>query len=286
MFVACRDAIITWAGFKDLYLGLEALGLRSFELQVGRRVREGPELPTSLGIDVSRREDRLRLMEELKSRGLSINALLIENDFSREDIQGEVGYVVKACEVAADLGVKVVRINALMKETAGLGLKDYHEKAVKCIRECLKVSERLGVSLAVENHGTIANRHGFLYRLLDEVNSDFLGLTLDTGNFYWYGYPLDEVYDIYHGLATYVKHTHIKNAKAKEGQRDRRRKPGQVSMAPLYEGDIDLKTAIDILRYAGYTHDLTIEDESLGQFNLEERREVLLKDVKYMKSLV
>ena len=33
---------------------------------------------------------------------------------------------------------------------------------------------------------------------------------MDTGNFYWRGYPLSEVYGILEVLAPFAKHTHLK----------------------------------------------------------------------------
>lgn len=55
---------------------------------------------------------------------------------------------------------------------------------------------------------------------------------------------------------------------------------------PLYEGDIDLKRVIRVLREAGYTGDLTIEDESLGKYVEEERKIVLKKDIEFIKKLI
>ncbi|MEM3570161.1 MAG: hypothetical protein QXU11_01155 [Thermoproteota archaeon] len=40
------------------------------------------------------------------------------------------------------------------------------------------------------------------------------------------------------------------------------------------------------MRKAGYTGDLTIEDESLGKYGREERKAVLKKDVEFIKKLI
>jgi len=290
LFVAVRDGIVTWAGFQELFSALASLGLGSFELAVSRKETTEPStrisLATPLGFDLSMDADTGRLRDALRGRGLSLCALLVDNDFARQDLEAEVQYVVKACEAAYELGVKAVRINAVMRETPGSSLLDYHRRALKGIRACLEQTEGLGVALAIENHGVIGNRHGFLFRLLEEARSDLVGLTLDTGNFYWYGYPLEEIYDIVYGFAPYVKHTHIKNGAVPADRRDRKRKPRDMVMAPLYEGDIELRTVVETLRDAGYDHDLTVEDESLGRFPAEERKQVLSRDIEHMKSLL
>ena len=108
MFLACRDAVLMRAGFESVFQGLEELEVRSLEMLINR------DLSTQLGFNLSARKERSALAGELEERGVSLCAVLLQNDFMREDVVGEVDYVVRACEAAADLGVAVARINALM----------------------------------------------------------------------------------------------------------------------------------------------------------------------------
>ncbi|MBS7609336.1 sugar phosphate isomerase/epimerase [Candidatus Bathyarchaeota archaeon] len=287
LFIAIRDGILTWSGFQDVFSGLDALGLKSLELAISKKKEDPAETRplSALGVELSR-EGIEDLKETFKRKGISVCAILLDNDFSKEDLNGEVKYVTEACAIAQELGVKVVRINAVMKEIPGASLLDYHRLTVKGIKACLRKAEDLGISLAVENHGIIANKFGFLIRLFKVIGSELFGLTLDTGNFYWFGYPLEEIYDIVYGLAPFVKHTHIKNGRVPADRRDRKRKPRDMNMTPLYEGDIDMKIVVETLKDAGYDHDLTIEDESLGNFPVEDRKAILVKDVDYMRKLL
>jgi len=278
LFLACRDAVLMRAGFESVFQGLEELRIRSLEMLINR------DLSTQLGFNLSAKKERSALAGELEERGVSLCAVLIQNDFMREDVVGEVDYVVRACEVAADLGVAVARINALMRKAPGFTLDRYVERAASSVEECLKRVGKLGVSLAVENHGLICNDREFLRRLLGEVGPEHFGLTLDTGNFYWFGYPLREVYEIVDEFAGAVGHTHVKNAVAEA--KHARREPRQVVMAPLREGDLDLRCVTEALRKAGYNRDLTIEDESLGRFPPEERRRILREDAQHLRSLL
>ena len=289
VFTSVRDFTVMEVGYSNLFEGLRDLGVGSFELYVDRSLRTSRYVDmgheVGPGFDVSTRENRARLRRVLEDEGVSVCAILVENDFSRE-LGPEVEYVVKACEVASDLGVSVVRINAVMREAEGYTLEDYVERTAKAVKECLARCGELGVSLAVENHGVIANRREFLRGLLESVGSELLGLTLDTGNFYWYGYPLSEVYEIIEEFAGHVKHTHLKNARVPAPRREETRRPGEVEMTPLYEGDIDLRRVLHALRKAGYDYDANIEDESLGRFKGEERKQVLKRDVAFIKEII
>ena len=118
------------------------------------------------------------------------------------------------------------------------------------------------------------------------VGSPRLGLTLDTGNFYWFGHPLSKVYQLYEMFAPRVFHTHIKSIGYPAEEREKQREVGwQYGKyhGPIYEGDIDFARVIAILKKAGYTNDLCIENESLGR--AKDAPAVLEKEVALLKKL-
>lgn len=290
MFLSIRDFTVKWVGYDTVFGGLKDLGIPSFELFVSRELKVESYLDmgyvTELGFDVSSKEAREDLKRRLREAGLSVCAILVENDFSSEDLNKEVDYVISAIKVASELEVGVVRINAVMRPIPGYDLEKHVKRVADAVGKCMNLCHNLGVSLAVENHGVIANKREFLRSLFQTVDDESLGLTLDTGNFYWFGYPLREVYDIVEEFASKVKHTHVKNATVEPDRRETFREPGDVEMAPLYKGDINLERIVEILRKAGYDYDLTIEDESLGMFKGEERLAVLRKDIEFIRKLI
>ena len=96
----------------------------------------------------------------------------------------------------------------------------------------------------IENHGPFANDPGFLDRLLETDDAGRLGLTLDTGNYYWFGFPLDELYGLIEKYAPRVKHTHVKNINYPPDLAQRTRAIGQdygKYCCSLNEGNLDLK---------------------------------------------
>ncbi|MEM2915325.1 MAG: sugar phosphate isomerase/epimerase family protein [Candidatus Bathyarchaeia archaeon] len=292
MFVAIRDFTVRWVGYKNVLDGLKDLGLDGFELYVDRALKgaeyEDMGQRVSLGFDLSTEERRRSLLESLKSRKLVVCALLVENDFGREDTKSEIEWIVDACRIAPTIEAKVVRINSVMTPKQGISDEDYVKRTVSCIRDILKRTNGLGVSLAMENHGVLGNKREFIKAVLEGVSSERFGLTLDTGNFYWFGYPLKKVYEIIDTFAEYVKHTHIKNLSFPQNRREANRMPGEgwpQSAAPIYQGDIDHRKVVNILKKVGYDGDLTVEDESLGNFPAEQRLGILKKDIEFLKTL-
>ncbi len=158
-------------------------------------------------------------------------------------------------------------------------------------RGCKKLCELAAdtpIRYGVENHGKITNDPAFLEKLFDGVGSDKLGLTLDVANFYWWGHPLSEVYALYERFAPRAVHTHCKSIRYPEDKRNVKREMGWEYgkyNCPIYEGDIDFKRVIEILRRAGYRGDLCVEDESLGKLEKAGRAEALKKQIRYLKDL-
>jgi len=293
MYVGIRDFTILWLGYKDVIDGAKDLDVKGIEVYVNREMK-GDQYSdmgetVSSGFDFSTPQKRKAFIEKLESEGIKVCAFLVENDFARDDIEAEIKWVVDACKVASDLNVSTVRINAVMVGKQRVSESSYIKRTAECIKEIIRRTKGLDVSIAMENHGFIGNKKEFIEGVIHAVNSERMRLTLDTGNFYWYGYPLNEVYEIIEHFAPYVSHTHLKNLSFSKERQKAMREPGEDwpnSAAPLYEGDIDHARVINILRKAGYDGDLTIEDESLGKFPSNQRLDVIKKDIEHVKSLI
>jgi len=282
MYVAIRDDIVSWIGFKDVVAGVKDLGLKSFELNVGR------DLKSKAGFDLSTEKSRKDVVNTLKSKGVQICALLVANNFAKEDAEAEIKWVVDSCVAASSIGADAVRIDSPHR-APNATMEQYTERTVKCVREVLERTKDLEIPLGMENHGVVGNDRNFVREVLETVNSERMGLTLDAGNFYWSGYPLSEVYEIIESFAQYAKHTHFKNLSFSKERQQIRRQPGEgypKTGAPLYSGDIDLGWVVKKLKKSGYDGDLTVEDESLSNFPQEQRVDIVRKDIEFMKRLV
>jgi sugar phosphate isomerase/epimerase len=86
-----------------------------------------------------------------------------------------------------------------------------------------------------------------------------------------------------------VVHTHCKSIRYPADKKNIRRDIGWEYgkyNCPIYEGDIDFKRIVKILRNAGYQGDLCVEDESLGKYPANEQADVLRKEIVMLKGLV
>src|SRR3984957_17181019 len=86
------------------------------------------------------------------------------------------------------------------------------ERLAGMFREAVKVAEDYGIRMAVENH--IDFTADEMLQLLTEVNSPWLGINFDTGNFLRL---LDDPIKRMAKLAPYVCATHIKDLKFQKG---------------------------------------------------------------------
>jgi len=210
------------------------------------------------------------------------------NDFSRADLDAEIKWTVDTAKTAKALGVKIVRVDMLPHEKK-LTAEEFLPICIGAMQKVIESTRDTGVAFAVENHGAVANKPEFLQTLFDKLPADCFGHTFDTGNFYWWGFTLEEVYGIMERFAPRAKHTHVKNIRYPEDMRNKRREIGckyGEYVSPIYEGDIDHSKVVAILKKAGYRGPLTVEDESLDKFKGAEQIEVLKKDVAHLAGML
>jgi len=119
----------------------------------------------------------------------------------------------------------------------------YAEAIIKSVTACLPMCEELDMHLAIDNHGVVSNNYELQLEVFRAVASPYVGSNLDTMNYRWFGYEVDELPGIYEAIAPYVMHTHMK-----DGTNSR---PNYVGAA-LGEGEIPLEAALSALKKAGY----------------------------------
>ena len=127
---------------------------------------------------------------------------------------------------------------------------------VDWFKEAVKVAEEYDVKLAVENH--IDYTSDECVELLDRVDSPYLGLNLDTGNFLRL---LDDPVEGARKLADRVYATHIKDLKPVKGLDAR--EWYFFSSTPVGEGLVDNQKLAQILYDANYQGFLAVETDSL-----------------------
>jgi sugar phosphate isomerase/epimerase len=171
--------------------------------------------------------------------GLGISGTGIRNNFASPDKAARAKDVQLAkdwIEVAAKLGAPVIRVFA-GAEAEGADREEIYKWMAEDIRTLAEHGKKFGVIVGVQNHGDFLRTAAQTIKLVEMVNSEWVGVILDTGN-----YPGDP----YAEIAAVLPYT--VNFQIKESPY------GKDSPVRL-----DLRRFVKIVRDAGYRGYLPIE---------------------------
>jgi sugar phosphate isomerase/epimerase len=119
---------------------------------------------------------RARLKKKLDDLGLTLVGLAGYSDFTAGiDKPGiphteiQAAYIGEVCELAADLGTKMVRIFTGY-ERPGIPYDRQYATVVEGITLAAREAQKYGVTLVVQNHHDIALHHDAMYWMLKEIN--------------------------------------------------------------------------------------------------------------------
>ena len=135
--------------------------------------------------------------------GVGLICLSIHQNFvspDREYLQTQIDHTKKCIEIAYELGISCVRTNSGRWNTiksfddlmAARGIEpvlpghtedEGFKWCIDCIEQCLPKAEQCGVTLAVENHWGLSRTPEGLLRIVNGIQSPWLGALMDTGNF-------------------------------------------------------------------------------------------------------
>jgi sugar phosphate isomerase/epimerase len=282
--VGCRDLHLKVAGKPDSWSCMKALGAEGTEVYVELNLACAHLFHPQRKYTLATGEGIRALKDDLAASGCRITAFMMSNRFD-EQLEQELESARGLVNAAQQLGVDVIRIDVVPRKLTG---DQFLPFAIDACKRLCAVAEGTPIRFGVENHGNITNNPQFLEKLFDGVGSDKLGLTLDCGNFYWWGLPLKDLYPTYEKFAPRMVHTHCKSIRYPDDKKNVRREIGweyAKYTCPIYEGDLDFKRIITILRKANYRGDLCVEDESLGKFPPNEQADVLRKEIALLKGL-
>ena len=193
----------------------------------------------------------------LDRHGIRASALTAANDFVQLEakaIAQQVDRMQQVAQLARILGTDVLRTEGGQPKDA-VPPEKYAEAIAGCLKACLPFCEDMKVKMAVDNHGVVSNNPAVLLPALEAVSSPFIGSNLDTMNLRWWGNSLEDLPKIYHDLAPYVLHTHMKDG---TGVR------AEYKGAALGQGEIPLQAVVDELVAVGYKGAWTAEWEGKG----------------------
>lgn len=219
------------------------------------------------GIDVLHRQmasDDNAYLQRIKKHafvnGIALTCLSIHQSFvspDKEFLKKEIEHTKKCIEMAAKMGIPCLRLNSgrwgtiksfdeLMKNRGkepileGYTEDDGFKWCIDGIQQCLPTAEENGVLLALENHWGLCSTPEGMLRIKKAIDSPWLGLLMDTGNF------LEDPYD---KLAMIAPFTSFVQAKTYYGGGE------------WYSLDLNYKKIFDILRKVNYQGYVSLEYE-------------------------
>jgi len=224
---------------------------------------DGVEVSTAPGVHKNSMpltvENVERIKKLLSSFPLEPFTVAGYNDFVQKDIEElshQIDKLESTCKLAKMIGAKVVRtFGGEPKE--GINREDSIKLIIEGFREITKRVENLGIILGLENHGDITNDARVELRILEGVGSEYLRLTVDTSNYYWYGNNLEDIEEFFKLVAPYTVHTHLKDGSAKNGFREK------YNSLALGEGEVNLRLFLIELKRNSYSFPLCIEYEGI-----------------------
>ena len=218
------------------------------------------DIPEKEPLTAAHRAHLRDLKRHALRHGTGLIGLSIHQDFvdpSPAVLQAQIDHTHKCIEIAYDLGVPCVRINSgrwntiksfddLMKARGiepvipGYTEDDGFKWCIESLEKCVSKAEQCGVTLAVENHWGISRTPEGLLRIVNAINSPWVGALMDTGNF------LEDPYD---KLAMIAPKTIYVQAKTYYGGGE------------WYTLDLDYKRIAKILADVNFTGYVAVEFE-------------------------
>jgi sugar phosphate isomerase/epimerase len=176
-------------------------------------------------------------------RGVSVSGTAVGNTFthpSGEARDREIAHVKRWIDHARVLGAPHIRVFAGNAE--GQSLAVAKRNAIDALSECAEYAAQAGVFLGLENHGGIVAEPDDLLDIVRSVQSQWVGINLDTGNFH-----TEDPYADLERCVPYSVNVQVKI--------EMRRKGGQNEPA-------DLNRLIAMLRDGGYQGWVALEYEA------------------------
>ena len=143
------------------------------------------------------------LRDRAQDKNIELICLSIHQDFvdpDKEKRENNIDHTKKCIDIAHDLGISYIRLNSGRWNTidsfddlmANKGIEpilpgytedDGFKWCIDSIQDCLPHAEQAGVVLALENHWGLTRTPEGLLRIVNSIDSPWLGVLMDTGNF-------------------------------------------------------------------------------------------------------
>ena len=206
------------------------------------------------------------LRQRAENNGVELICLSIHQDFVDPDEavrDRNIEHTLRCIDIAYELGISYIRLNSgrwntiksfdeLMAKRGiepvlpGFTEDDGFNWCIDSIMECLPAAEKAGVVLALENHWGLTRTPEGLLRIVNAIDSPWLGVLMDTGNF------LEDPYDKLEQIAAQAVFVQAKT---------------YYGGGEWYTLDLDYPRIAQILKKANYQGYISLEFEGKEDAN-------------------
>jgi sugar phosphate isomerase/epimerase len=242
---------------------------------------EGVDFHAGMMVPAATAAERIRAA--LSRTGLTLSGLSLGNDFNKEkpeEFRAQVDGVKEWIRVAAELRAPVSRIFGghltVEKRSDPSAKAQGRQRILDGLGAVVQEAERLGLVLAIENHGGLPCTGEEQVEVIRALNSPSLKATVDVGN---YLQGNQEGYAGTRVAAPHAAYVHFKDFKkipAAASPFGRK-----LEACGLGEGDVDHRACLDALRQAGYRGFVALEYEGA-----EDETTAVPKSVAFMKKVM
>jgi sugar phosphate isomerase/epimerase len=186
--------------------------------------------------------------------------------------------MIAQIENAKAVGAKVMRVVGSSFDFRFEPHAPQVERLSRMYSEAVKIAKKHDIKLATENH--IDFTADEMLKLLTNVNSPYLGINFDTGNFLRL---LDDPIKGMQKLAKHVLATHVKDLKPQKGV------PADAwyffSCTPVGEGLVDNQALVQLLKQVNYQGMLAVEIDFLHPDYHNDEDKAVEQSVAYLKKI-
>jgi len=206
------------------------------------------------------------LRQRAENNGVELICLSIHQDFVDPDEavrDRNIEHTLRCIDIAYELGISYIRLNSgrwntiksfdeLMAKRGiepvlpGFTEDDGFNWCIDSIMECLPAAEKASVVLALENHWGLTRTPEGLLRIVNAIDSPWLGVLMDTGNF------LEDPYDKLEQIAAQAVFVQAKT---------------YYGGGEWYTLDLDYPRIAQILKKANYQGYISLEFEGKEDAN-------------------
>ncbi|MCL2006393.1 MAG: sugar phosphate isomerase/epimerase [Planctomycetaceae bacterium] len=208
---------------------------------------------------VSMLDDPFRIRDCVEKYGIKLSAFSSHSQLSKPEIAVE--YLKQAARFAMECGAPVINTHEGHKQTWTTEEEDF--VLIKySLTEAHKIASRRGIKIGLEMHQTYSLIPEKYDRILNLVDSPFVGANFDTGNAYLGGEdPIAWMERIKHRLV----HMHAKDISVAQSDAERGKVMGTAVGCACGDGVIDWEAVMAILRTIPQDIVLSVECGTLDE---------------------